>query len=749
MGRYSNLSTGSFKALSLQEIMTIPMAKQKMHDDAQGAANEYASLQASSLAQDREKVAENIGKLRTQADDITSTLLERGVDRNTMAKINELKRAKEKEFGQEGFIGNAQSNYASASAFRRDLVEKKDRQGGWGAGNAKLFADRQVQGFKGTDAGDGRFNSFSGRELEDYVDTNKWINDNISKVAADTGVIGLGRYKSVGEFETAWRSGTVEEKTTSKIIKALALQAAGDFKLQSSLKQSGEFSQEKDPTNIGKFEIVKRNGVNEEVFIPKSKFGVQLLGAASGAAYKKVDEKYMTITNHIDLELAKRKLDEKSASEMVIAFDSGIETLPAASYDNLKSSINLAKGVVDQTANDLRMAIARLPKGVDPNSVPEIVSKNRANQQAGIKYNNLFHNLEAIQNKANAGMNNIEKRRTVEGNYIDDKISKMLAGRPTFGEKIRGLAQGELVAAKYRTSQERKLGLTKEQSREIQMKVAVDDDSYAFEVKKYIMLNKGLLSPKDPSSHFSVNQSYATYLNSSKDYERKVKNYLKDSPASASYTTYDGSDQGAFKSVTGGATSALTNAYNKSGGQGWKHAETGESLDEFRAENPGLTATVMPTDGVSITSGEPIETLTLHDKDGVYIKSIPVTRGDVGFSLQRQVGEELKNSRAHSESGKKMIKNSYFGKDLLSLRIHQKSFKEGVIPNQELPDGSLPYIKKVSGPNESDSFIFQRIDKGKYLRSNGKDISPLGKVGSPAAGTDDIVNIMSAYNGIK
>jgi hypothetical protein len=232
MNRYTSLSTGSFKPLDLQTIMMIPMAKQKQHDEAQSAANEYAALQASSLEQDREAVTGKLESLRGEANKITATLLDRGVDRNTMAKLNELKRSKEKEFGQQGLIGNAQANYSSASAFVKDLTEKKERQAGWSPSEAKKWAQAQVASFKGTDAGAGKFNSFSGKELEDYVDTNKWINDNIAKVAADTDPIMLQKYGTVAQFETAWKSGTVEHKDASKIIKALALQAQYDHELQ-------------------------------------------------------------------------------------------------------------------------------------------------------------------------------------------------------------------------------------------------------------------------------------------------------------------------------------------------------------------------------------------------------------------------------------------------------------------------------------------------------------------------------------
>lgn len=751
MNRYTSLSTGSFKPLDLQTIMMIPMAKQKQHDEAQSAANEYAALQASSLEQDREAVTSKLEGLRGQANDITATLLDRGVDRNTLAKLSELKRAKEKEFGQQGLIGNAQANYSSASAYVKDLTEKKERQAGWSPSEAKRWAQNQVSSFKGTDLGGGKFGSFSGKELEDYVDTNKWINDNIAKVAADTDPIMMQKYGSVGAFETAWKSGSVEHKDASKIIKALALQAQYDHKLQASLKQGAAFTGEKDPTNIGSYEIVKRNGVSQEVFVPKSTFGMQLLGAASGAAYRKEDLKYTTVTDHVGIDLMKRKLDKQDANDMIVTTNGGLIGIPPVKYENIKSTVALAKDAASSAAYKLQQQIAAFKKnpdnkGIDPNSNAEIKLMKKANNEAMIKYNNAYQNLDALQKKANAGMNNIDKRRVVEGADIDNKINKFMEGAPGLGAQFKGLWNGfKDVKDEYERSGLKKLGLNDRQIREVISKISFTEEAYKDEVKKQVMVAKGLLFPKDPNSSFNVNKAYIEYINKTKVYEQKAQAFLKDNPASMDYEVLDGSADGKYASTVGVAQKLLTDSFNAHKGEGWVDANTGEDLNQFIDENPGAKFEVMPTTGTSL-DGHPLEVLVAVDKDGVRLGSRAVTRGDHGRAFQQQIGQDLAAGGIHRSMGEKLIRNTKYGNDVQSLGMHQSSFRQGVIPNQEAPDGSLIYIKKNSPEGGMESFSVFKIDKERYLNSKGKEIITKGH-GSPALGTDNVIEIINDIKG--
>lgn len=757
MNRYTSLSTGSFKPLDLQTIMMIPMAKQKMHDEAQSAANEYAALQASSLEQDREAVTERLESLRGDANKITATLLDRGVDRNTMAQLNELKRKKEKEFGQQGFIGAAQANYNTASAFVKDLAEKKERQAGWGAGKAKQWAQGQVAAFKGTDAGNGKFNSFSGKELDQFVDGNKWINENLPTIAEDVIRTGLTKDKNVSSFIAAWKDGLIEEKSMNKIIKSLGMRAQYDTALQDSLKQSGAFNPlDKDPTNIGSFEIKNINGVPTEVFVPKSFFGAQLAGAAKGASYRKdkstIDYVKDDYAMNVALDLRKRGLDEKTANDLVAAVNFKLMNIETASYESLTSAAGLAKEESDITSMKLANLGKILKEGkkdangkyivppVDPltdRNYQTMVSENNA---AKIKYTNLIGNLNNLQEKAGAGRSLMQRRRATEGAAIDDKIDNMFKNAPSFGEKVRGLLGGELVQRDYRAAQEKKLGLTDSQRTKLSMMIMPNESAYKFEVKKLVMLNKGLLFPKNGN----VNQAYGDYLNENKEFSKKVKAYMKDNPAAYDGEVLHGEATGKYASITGRSEALLTDAFKKSGGLGWFDGETGADIRnqvaQAREDYPKSIVAVSPTTRIS-SAGQPIEAIQIRDEFGNNIKTFMATRGSEGRDIQQMTARSLMNSNQFAEMGARTLKRSMYP-EVFSMNIHQPGFKRGVVPGIESLSGNLFFLEKY---DHSDSFLVKEIDKDKYLKSNAKDIVKIGEGdGNVAADADEITNIIYA-----
>ena len=755
MNRFTQISTSAYKPLDLSTIMLIPTQKQIKHDAAQASINEYSSLQANRLQQDAQAVDERLNKFKQSANEISSSLLERGIDRSTIAKLNKLKADKDKEFSQQGLIGNAQANYNTATQFVKDLTEKKERQAGWSPARAKQWAQSQVASFAGTDSGDGKFNSFSGRELEDYVDTNKWITDNIKNVAANIDPITLRRYGGVGGFETAWVSGKVKSLDAYKIIKSLGVMAQYDDKLQSSLKQSGYFNGDKDPTNIGSYKIVKGNdGKNREVFVPGSRFGAQLQAAAHGASYKETDLDYKMVTDHVGLELMKKGMREKEANDMIVAVDQSLLNVPPITYDNLKTNLSIARTELDSNAAKLNERAIELKKAkggpIDPNTDKVWLELKDANNKAMIKYNNAYYNLDAVDKKANAGMNNIQKRRNVESSVIDGKIEDMMSKIPSIGERARGLARGEDTLGRYEASELRKLGLNDNQIRSIQAKTSFDEVSYKYEVKKEVMIAKGLIFPKDKSSTFSKNKAYVDFINEQNKFSKKAKAYLKDNPAVAEYESFDGFANGAYKTITGAANEALTNSFNSHGvgasGKGWKVANTGASLDEFIEKNPQAKYRLSVTNGVDI-NGDPIETLTAVTKDGVFLDAIPVTRGKKGFILQRQVGESLKNSSLYKDKGARMVKNSQFLYDVGSLQMHQEAFTSGAIPNQELPDGTLPYIEKHKSKSGHEYFTFDRIKKNDYLGKD-KKVVRVGN-GNQVGGVDQVIDVLDAYQNQK
>jgi hypothetical protein len=748
MGRYSNLSTASFKPLDLQTIMMVPMAKQKQHDEAKLAASEYASLQAQSLGQDKDAVDARLGELRGDADRITSSLLDRGVDRNTMTSLQKLKREKDKEFSSEGLIGAAQSNYATASSFVKDLTEKKERQAGWSPSEAKKWAQSQVSAFKGTQGELGKFNTFSGKELEDYVDTNKWINDNIGKVAADTDPIMLQKYGGMSQFETAWKSGSVDHLDAAKIIKSLGIQAQYDHKLQASLKQSGAFSGEKDPANIGSYKIVKdKDGNQSQQFVPGSRFGMQLLGAATGAAYRREDAKFITSTDHVGIALYKQGLEDKAANDLVGAVKSGMMGIDPVNYDQLESSFAIATGELKTNQHNLKLYVNNWKEKHKDN--PEgyrtqvgFMKLNQQNEDAGIKYSNAKNNLEVINEKANAGASKQQKLAMKGAALIDVQLDKLMANIPTIGDQVRGLFSWKDVKANYEEKNLKVLGLNDEQIGRIRAKTGMTEGLYRDAVKNQIMINNGYITADKKGDSQSEYQAITKFKEGSGNYRARAQAFLKDHPLTSDYETLSGESTGKYANLTGAAQKVLTDGFNANAGQGYTMANSGASIDAIREANPEATYALMPTTGLDI-NGSPIETMVMREKSGVFIGSYPVTRGSEGRAIQLQVANSLINSTAHKQKGLRMRNDLLVLPDLGGMGIHQKSFSAGVVPNQEFKDGTLPYIVKTPASEQGiETYTVFRIDKQKFLNSKGQEIVKIGSSGE-LGGRDQIVDLLA------
>lgn len=691
--RFSELSTSTYKPLDLQEILLVPMAKQKLHDEAQAASDEYAALTANRLAQDASAVDTRLGELRGSADDISQNLLERGVSRDITARIHSLKREKEKEYSQQGLIGNAQANYATATKFVNDLAEKKERQAGWSPGQAKAWASAQVAGFKGTLDDTGGFRSFAGKELDEFVDSNKWINENMAQVAADTGVIGLGKYSSVNQFTDAWKHGTVEQKTKDKILKALELRAQYDPKLQASLQQSAFWTGEKTPTKIGDWKI--KDG--KEIFQPQSYFGMQLLGAATGAQYRKETDHYSFVDDKVGFELFKKGLDKKEAEALVTAANGNLSAITPAEYENLKNTLSLAHNEV--THNKLRLNaladnIRNRTDGGDKNPLndPAYQSMLKDHNEGKAKYANAQFNLDNILRNANPNMNAGEKRMIASNAEVQGKINQVLDKAPGITQDKMGYYKKALSDLRITDADIKRMGLDPNNK-------YIGSTLFGDNAK----LLKGMILQKRGALNMGLNRQQleekVNHIEKRDQLSQKnAENYIKNHPAAQDYKVFDGSAQGAFKSTVGGYQKQLTDTFEKNNGGGWNLANGGSSLnsiiEEIRSDagDKGVSFQVMPTDGVD-TMGFPIEQVVITNKKTGETTTVPATRGSMGRSTQREVGKALANNPEFAERGNRMIKNAEFLPDVQSLGIHNDAYKGKVIPGQ-MVDGKYVFVEK-------------------------------------------------------
>jgi hypothetical protein len=121
-----DISTSSFKPLSLDEIMMVPLAKQKQEDEAILALDELDAMQSNALGQDQDYVSGQIAAFRKESDDISTRILDHGVDRSLVNKVRGLRRRKNEEFSISGKTGQAAAAFNQYQANKDAILKRKD-----------------------------------------------------------------------------------------------------------------------------------------------------------------------------------------------------------------------------------------------------------------------------------------------------------------------------------------------------------------------------------------------------------------------------------------------------------------------------------------------------------------------------------------------------------------------------------------------------------------------------------------------
>lgn len=174
-GRTADISTSSFKPLSLDEIMAVPLAKRASEDKAQLALDEFASLEQNSLDIDKEYVAGQVGAFQGEADALSNQLIDQGVDRNLINKVRQLRGRKNKELSIHGKTGQA------AAAFNQQAANKKaiTSRGDLGAAQKAAGLAQSESNYTGVLEG-GQYEDFVGTAHIDIMEKGRKIYDRMT-----------------------------------------------------------------------------------------------------------------------------------------------------------------------------------------------------------------------------------------------------------------------------------------------------------------------------------------------------------------------------------------------------------------------------------------------------------------------------------------------------------------------------------------------------------------------------------------
>tara|TARA_R110002049_G_scaffold231127_2_gene403460 strand:- start:56698 stop:58755 length:2058 start_codon:yes stop_codon:yes gene_type:complete len=180
-----DISTSSFKPLSLDEIMMVPLAKQKQEDQAQLALDEFAALESQALGPDKDYVSGQIKAFKKEAGNLSDQLMESGVDKSFVNKVRGLRNRKSNELSLEGKTGQAAAAYNQYEANKKDIMARKDLT----AEQKRLGLQEALTNYKGVAEG-GQYQDYVGTA---YIDIMKKGRDIASKmtpqeIAKATGV---------------------------------------------------------------------------------------------------------------------------------------------------------------------------------------------------------------------------------------------------------------------------------------------------------------------------------------------------------------------------------------------------------------------------------------------------------------------------------------------------------------------------------------------------------------------------------
>jgi len=120
------VSTASFKPLSLDEIMMVPLAKQGAHDQLVMDMDELNLMTSNAIGKDKDYVNAQKAAYEGEIAGIRDRLMEGGVDRGMINKFKTLRSKKNLEFSANGTTGKANAAYNQMQLNKKALMARKD-----------------------------------------------------------------------------------------------------------------------------------------------------------------------------------------------------------------------------------------------------------------------------------------------------------------------------------------------------------------------------------------------------------------------------------------------------------------------------------------------------------------------------------------------------------------------------------------------------------------------------------------------
>ena len=210
-----DISTSSFKPLSLDEIMMVPLAKQQQENTAQLALDEFAALESNSLSADNSYVSGQIGAFKKEAGSLSDQLMSNGVDGNLINKVRGLRNRKTNELSLTGKTGQASAAYNQYKANEANIMKDPRLT----ADQKRLGMQEALTNYKGVEAG-GQYQDYIGAAHIGIQEAAYKIADKMSpqEIAAKAGVV-------IGEDGYYHYKGYITKTLPAELIEKVVRQA--------------------------------------------------------------------------------------------------------------------------------------------------------------------------------------------------------------------------------------------------------------------------------------------------------------------------------------------------------------------------------------------------------------------------------------------------------------------------------------------------------------------------------------------
>lgn len=714
------VSTSSFKPLSLDEIMMVPLAKRKMEDDFLANTDKINQLEASTLAGDSEEAQAVLGGMKERAGALSDEILKKGFSRGQMNKLRGLRNEVNSEYGSQGFIGNAVANKKAFAAYSQNLLKNKDNRGGYSAAEAQQWAASQLQGFK-TKNDDGSFNSFSGSQMAEKIDEDKFMKDVVTSVAEKVTPVTASLLKnSPLPFQYIMQSGKINSKDRNTIMRAMLSSAQTNPDLINHLKQQAFFTKEENPFDLGKFDykkvVVKDSAGNpvldskgnvktktvENFTAGKSRFGRKMAGYADAASYVNPDINEKILKDDVAIKMHEKGMEERKAAETIAFLQGEYNSLTVDNFDTMQGDLDLFSGELETMRADL----SKLPKDSE-----EYKRLNESYQAKNIDYINARNRINYI----NKGIYSQIKPSDKKIFEIQDVLKKHN------GDPEKALKEEWNISIDLEETNNPGIGIVKE-------------DNSEYGLKKGQRVSRRALSLNLLSKKYGHEAGYSEYGNSTGDYDeyggeiksyttlsnwdeqlknadsRKsdlAKKYLEANPQSEYFTRFNGSYEGKYSTELG--------AYNKMRSDNFSVVSATVAYGGGMLQDHPDYAEIIAATPQGETPKFKVEVTDGRDTDGMPFNNLVMTTsaGEASFQIVDNLNQDIlvKFGRMLQGGSPSQVK---MGDQLVADASHMSNIKKSKLRYSN--SGKIPF---TAGGRRRTDVDYVKNDNGTYTVTIG------------------------------